>query len=74
VGILASEDIVAVEKASLDLTRDGEPLPGSLPKGRTLVEGRHLMQRIHGKDPYVQVEQLEAAGLGTPNYRLQEVR
>jgi hypothetical protein len=74
VGILASQDIVAVEKASLDLTCDGDPLPGSLPRGRQLVEGRHLMERIHGKDPYVQIDRLEAVGLGTPNYRLREVK
>ncbi|MCX5653544.1 MAG: DUF362 domain-containing protein [Planctomycetota bacterium] len=74
VGILASEDIVAVDKASLDLTRDAEPLPGSLPRGRELVEGKHLFQRIHGKDPYSQIEQMEAIGLGTAKYRLQEIR
>jgi hypothetical protein len=74
VGIVAAEDIVAVEKASLDLTRDGVPLPGSLPPGRKLVDGKHLFQRIHGKDPYVQIDQLEAVGLGTPNYQIKEIR
>ncbi|MBM4017933.1 MAG: DUF362 domain-containing protein [Planctomycetes bacterium] len=74
VGIVASEDIAAVEKASLDLTRDGDPLPGSLPPGHKLVEGRHLMERIHGKDPYVQVDRLEAVGLGTAAYRLREIK
>jgi len=73
VGILASENIVAVEKAALDLTRDGEPLPGSLPPRRELVEGRHLFERIHGKDPYVQVQRMEQVGLGTPAYRLKKV-
>lgn len=73
VGILASEDIVAVEKASLDLTRDGVPLPGSLPPGRQLVEGQHLFERIHAKNPYVQVEQLEEVGLGVSRYRLREI-
>jgi hypothetical protein len=74
VGIVASDDIVAVEKAGLDLTADGVPLPGSLPPGRKLVEGRHMFERIHGKDPYVQVDRLEAVGLGTPDYRLVEIR
>ncbi len=74
VGILAAENIVAIEKAALDLTADGEPLPGSLPPDHQLVEGRHLFQRIHGKDPYVQIEQLEAVGLGSPAYRLKEVK
>jgi uncharacterized Fe-S center protein len=76
VGIVASTDIVAAEKASLDLVRDGDPLPGSLPKGHTVLAlpGRHLFERVHGKDPYGQVERLEAVGLGTANYRLREVR
>ena len=74
VGIVASQDIAAVEKASLDLTRDGDPLPGSLPPGRKLVEGKHLFERIHGKDPYVQVDRLEAVGLGTGSYKLVEIK
>lgn len=74
VGIVASEDIVAADKASLDLTRDGEPLPGSLPKSFKLVEGKHLFERIHGKDPYIQIDRMEAVGLGTGNYRLVEVK
>lgn len=74
VGIVASEHIVAVDKASLDLTRDGDPLPGSLPPGRKLVEGKHLFERIHGKDPYVQIEHMEAVGLGTGRYKLVEVK
>jgi uncharacterized Fe-S center protein len=74
VGIAASEDIVAVEKASLDLTCDGQPLPGSLPKGHQLVDGKHLFERIHGKDPYVQIDRLAAVGLGTADYRLREIK
>ncbi|MGE5611139.1 MAG: DUF362 domain-containing protein [Bacillota bacterium] len=74
VGILASENIVAVDKASLDLTRDGQPLPGSLPQNRELVQGKHLFERIHAKDPYVQVEQMQAVGLGTSQYHLREIR
>lgn len=74
VGILASGNITAIEAASLDLTRDFDPIPGSLPKGRQLVEGRHLMERIHAKDPYVQIDQLEAVGLGSRAYNLVEVK
>jgi uncharacterized Fe-S center protein len=74
VGILAGEDITAIDRAALDLTADGRPLPGSLPPDWELVEGRHMFQRIHGKDPYVQIEQMEAAGLGTSEYRLKNVK
>jgi len=73
VGILAGDDIVAIENAALDLTRDGVPLPGSLPPDHELVEGNHLFERIHGKDPYVQVREMEKVGLGTPTYVLKKV-
>jgi uncharacterized protein len=74
VGILASGNITAIEAASLDLTRDFDPIPGSLPTGRQLVKGRHLMERIHAKDPYVQIDQLEAVGLGSRAYNLVEIK
>ncbi|MCY2954125.1 MAG: DUF362 domain-containing protein, partial [Planctomycetota bacterium] len=74
VGILASQNIVAVDNASLDLTRDGQPLPNSLPPGRQLVQGNHLLERIHAKDPYVQIAQMESVGLGTGKYTLKEIR
>lgn len=74
VGILASTDMAAVDLASLDLTRDGEPLLGSLPKSHKVLAGRkHLFERVHGKDPYVQIERLRALGMGTGAYRLREV-
>ena len=73
VGILASENIVAVDKASLDLTRDAEPLPGSLPPGRKLLAGAHLFERIHAKDPYGLIRHMEAVGLGTSHYRLRQI-
>ncbi len=73
VGILASPDIVAVDKASLDATCDGQPLPGSLPPRMELRGGKHLFERIHGKDPYIQIRQMEEVGLGTGNYRLVQV-
>jgi hypothetical protein len=76
VGIVASTDIAAVEQASLDLTREGEPLPGSLPKGHKALAlpGRHLFERVHGKDPYGQIDRLRALGMGTAAYRLREVK
>jgi len=32
-----------------------------------------MFERIHGKDPYVQIEQMEKVRLGTPAYRLRKV-
>lgn len=73
IGILASRDIVAIEQASLDLIKSEDFLPGSLPEGRSLGEGKHLFEKIHGKDPFVQVAALEAKGLGSRDYKLVEV-
>jgi hypothetical protein len=74
VGILASEDIVSIEQASLDLIKWEHFIPGSLPGGCAAPgdEG-HLFQRIHGKDPYEQVRQAADLGLGSAEYELEEV-
>ena len=73
VGIAASADIVALEQASLDLIKTENYIPGSLPKDRQLVEGRHLFEKVHGKDPFVQVAALERHGLGTRRYEFLKV-
>ena len=74
VGIVAGGDIVAVEQASLDLIRWENYIAGSLPDqcGAPGPEG-HLFQRIHGKDPYEQVRQAAALGLGSQEYELEEL-
>jgi uncharacterized Fe-S center protein len=74
VGLVASQDIVAVEQASLDLIHYEELMPLGLPKGRAIGDHGHLFERIHGKDPFVQVRALERRGLGTREYELVEVR
>ena len=74
IGILSSTDLVAIEKASLDLIKEDDLLPNGLPKDRKLHDkGRHLFERIHGKDPFLQVTLLEQEGLGSQEYQLIEV-
>ncbi|HHV63113.1 MAG TPA: DUF362 domain-containing protein [Firmicutes bacterium] len=73
VGIMASPDIVAIEKASLDAIKAEKFIEGSLPAGRTLGEGKHLFERIHAKDPFVQIALLKDEGLGNDSYDLVEV-
>ena len=34
----------------------------------------HLFQRLHGKDPYVQVRKLDGLGFGPADYKIVEVR
>jgi uncharacterized Fe-S center protein len=73
IGILAGRDIVAIEQASLDLVREEDLIPGTLPDHIELAEGRHLFERIHGKDPYVAVNCLAELGQGQASYALREI-
>jgi uncharacterized Fe-S center protein len=73
IGILASTDMVAIEQASLDLIKSENFIPSALPKDRPLHEGEHLLQKIHGKDPFVQVAALERHGIGSRRYELVEI-
>ena len=73
VGILAGDDIVAIEQAAIDLIQAEDFIEGSLPRPLKRTGQGHLLQQIHGKDPYVQVEEAAAVGLGKPKYKLVEV-
>ncbi len=71
VGVLASTDLVALDKATIDLLDCEDVFPGTLPRGITLAEGKgHILERIWGKDPYLQVRQSAALGLGSDKYTL----
>jgi len=72
-GIMASSDIVAVEQASLDAIKWEHYIPGTLPDQLEMGNTGHLFQRIHRKDPYLQVETAAALGLGSRQYQLVEV-
>ena len=74
IGIAASKDMVAIEKACLDMIDEEDLLPNSLPEGYELTEGNHLFEKIHGRDPYIQVEYLEQKGLGTQDYNIKEIK
>jgi uncharacterized protein len=75
VGIVASDGITAIEQASLDLIKTEHYIPNSLPDQLPgLGEKGHLFERVHGKDPYEQIRQATAEGLGDPEYTLTEVR
>lgn len=74
VGIFGSTDLVAVEQASIDSIKTEDVIEGSLPHPLSLrdVPG-HLLQKIHGKDPYLQCEEAAKLGLGEQEYELVEV-
>ena len=73
VGVLASADPVAVDKATIDLIDCASVFPGTLPQGAKLHrEGAHILERIWAKDPYEQVRQAEKLGLGRTQFTLRK--
>jgi uncharacterized Fe-S center protein len=72
VGIMASDDIVSIEQASLDVIDYRNYIPGTLPEQLEMAGEGHLFQRIHRKDPYLQVETAAEMCLGEREYRLVE--
>lgn len=73
IGILASKDIAAVEKACIDLINEAPPLPWSVAEKHQLKAGDNKFLRIHGKDPYIQVYAAEKARLGSTKYQIMEL-
>jgi uncharacterized Fe-S center protein len=76
IGIVASDDIVAIEQASVDLIKAEDFIAGSLPAplARDPSRGGHLLQQIHAKDPCVQIEECAALGMGSRQYSLEMVQ
>jgi uncharacterized Fe-S center protein len=47
--------------------------PDGIPQGITLGDRGHLFERLHGKNPYIQLDKLEGLGLGSQDYKLVSV-
>ena len=74
IGVVASQDIVAVEQACLDMIKVEDLLPNGVPQGYDLGTAGHLFERLHHKDPFIQLKKLEGYGLGSPQYTLRQVK
>ncbi|ATW25917.1 DUF362 domain-containing protein [Candidatus Formimonas warabiya] len=73
IGIMAAQDIVAIERACLDAIKYEDLLESGVPQGISLGEQGHLFERLHGKNPFIQLEELAKRGLGTQEYGIEEV-
>ena len=73
IGVMAGSDIVSVEKCCIDAIKEENLIPGGLPVGHELRSGGHLLERIHGKNPFIQLKKLEEYGLGSMDYSLREI-
>jgi uncharacterized Fe-S center protein len=72
-GILASDDIVAVEQASMDLCRRAAPLAQSAASDKGLRAGDDVLRGLNQKDAGLQVEEAERLGLGEREHELFEI-
>jgi len=73
IGVMASGDIVAVEKACIDAIKEENLIRDGLPQGYELRPGGHLLEKIHGRNPFVQLEKLRDYGLGSLEYEIREI-
>ncbi|MEM1677988.1 MAG: DUF362 domain-containing protein [Ignisphaera sp.] len=73
VGIMTSDDVVALEKATIDLINQAPVMPNSIAEKAGMKPGENKFFIIHGKDPYIQVEALYRKGLGKMDYEIVRV-
>lgn len=73
IGIMASTDIVAIERACMDAIKVEDLISSGIPQGTELGSTGHLFERLHGRNPYVQLKELEKKDLGTQEYKIEEV-
>jgi uncharacterized Fe-S center protein len=74
IGIIAGDDLVAVEAASLDKIKFEDLIPVGVPEGMELGTSGHLFERLHHKNPYTQLTMLEEQGLGNRKYSLSVIK
>lgn len=72
-GILVSDDIVAIEQASIDLLLNSRPLPESVAFEERGIE-RDILYELHNKPYYIQIEEAERLGLGSRDYELINIK
>lgn len=73
IGVMAGDDMVAVERASLDAIRTENLITDGIPQKHQLGTTGHLFERLHGKDPFMQLKELTTLGLGTQEYELKTI-
>jgi uncharacterized Fe-S center protein len=69
IGVLASDDPVAIDQAAYDLVTKAEGLPGTLGEG--MGAGVDTFREITGIDGTIAIRYAEEMGLGSRDYRLE---
>ncbi len=69
-GILVSDDLVAIEQASMDMLRKSELLPESAITEKDIGPDGDILTGLHKRNYIMQVEEAERLGLGVRSYEL----
>ncbi|OGW16738.1 MAG: 4Fe-4S ferredoxin [Nitrospirae bacterium GWC1_57_7] len=72
-GIMVSDDLAAIEQASLDMLRSCPPLPQSAADEAGIKAGDDVLFKINPRPARLQIEEAERLGLGTRKYELVRV-
>ncbi|MFH1613068.1 MAG: DUF362 domain-containing protein [bacterium] len=72
-GILISDDIVAVEKASYDMITNALPLPQSLADDRKIKDCKNIFQELHNCPAFLHIEKSRELNLGNMDYEIIEI-
>lgn len=72
-GILISDDIIAIEQASIDLLLKATPLPQSAAEENAIAKGEDIMFKVSKKPYWIQIEEAERLALGSREYELIEI-
>jgi len=69
-GILVSDDLAAVEQASVDMLRKAAPLPQSVASDHEIKPGADILMELNKRDYEVQLSEAERMGLGSRKYEI----
>lgn len=72
-GIMISDDIVAIEQASLDMLKKAPPLPQSAIEEAGAGPGDDVLFKLNPRPMQIQIDEAERLGLGTKKYELVRV-
>ena len=72
-GIMISDDLVALDRASLDMVNKAKPLPQSLAEDFGVNEACDVLSKVNKRDTNLTIDMAEKYGLGKKEYELVEV-
>ncbi|MCF8010198.1 MAG: DUF362 domain-containing protein [Clostridiales bacterium] len=73
IGIMISDDIVAIEKATLDMINKSQLIQDSKVGDNGITTNENIFKQVTGKDPYKHVKAAAEYGLGSLDYEIEMI-